>query len=220
MVKEYDRKPITYFEAEGKTNLSETIRLAVERSIEESISSLVVFSALGEGPAIALDLIEKAGKNIKLIAVTYRAGSTWSPGEGEEDIPLDVPGEIQDRIESSGGVVVRGSMPFREILVPWSRLDPKLIAIKETLKLISGGLPMCIEAILMACDAGAIEEGERIVAASADTSVVALAAHTESIFFDDVGLEISEIICKPSRLTFTRADRYSPPSEEDKGENI
>jgi hypothetical protein len=82
--------------------------------------------------------------------------------------------------------------------------DPKLTGIREALRLISGGLGLVVQAAAMACDAGAIKEGEHIISFAADTAAVITASHADTIFLPDVGMEVHEIICKPRVLTYSR----------------
>ena len=62
---------------------------------------------------------------------------------------------------------------------------------------LGGGFSFCIQAVLMACDAGAVAAGERVAAMSADTSLVVLASQSESFLSSFTGLLVNHIICRP-----------------------
>ena len=60
------------------------------------------------------------------------------------------------------------------------------------------GIKVCVEITLMACDAGLVQEGEKVIAvagtaAGADTAIVATAAPSTRL----ANLRVHEIICKP-----------------------
>ena len=63
---------------------------------------------------------------------------------------------------------------------------------------------MCVEAIIMATDAGYVEPGEYVIAMSADTAIVANGVSSTWLFHPDEGMTISEIICKPKFFTVSR----------------
>jgi hypothetical protein len=73
---------------------------------------------------------------------------------------------------------------------------PKVMA--NLLRIFGQGIKVCVEIIMMACDGGCIEQGEKIIAVAgskggADTAVVASAAPSNKM----AELRIHEIICKP-----------------------
>ncbi len=94
-------------------------------------------------------------------------------------------------------------MPLWEIVLPGT-VESKVKIIQATLSLISGGLPLCVQAVLMACDAGHVEPGEEVISMSADTAIVARAAQTRWLFHPERGLEIREIICMPRYCNISR----------------
>jgi len=61
------------------------------------------------------------------------------------------------------------------------------------------------KAILMAVDGGHIDPGETVIAMSADTAIVARSSLSTWLFHPTEGLEINEIICKPSKFTITHS---------------
>lgn len=66
------------------------------------------------------------------------------------------------------------------------------------LRAFGQGTKVCIEIIMMACDGGCVDIGEKVIAVAgtgsgADTAVLATAAPSTKI----TSLRIHEIICKP-----------------------
>jgi hypothetical protein len=73
---------------------------------------------------------------------------------------------------------------------------PRVMA--NLLRIFGQGIKVCVEIIMMTCDGGAVEQGEKVIAvagtgAGADTAVVATAATSNKL----TELRIHEIICKP-----------------------
>ncbi len=80
----------------------------------------------------------------------------------------------------------------REIILRASRL------IATLLRTFCQGIKVCVEIVLMACDGGLVESGEKVIAvagtgAGADTAIVVTEAPSHRL----TDLHIHEIICKP-----------------------
>jgi hypothetical protein len=182
----------------GKPLMRETIANAVDRARQLGVRKLLVFTSDGEGPIMASDLTKD--EEMKIVAVTFPAGRVFRDPQGNiVKLGLSDPGRKKE-LEGRGIAVVQGTMPLQEIMTPGSR-DTRLEAIVRTLGLMSAGLPLCVEAVLMATDAGVVSAGEEIIASSADTAIVATGALSHWLFHPEEGLDIREIICKPrSRL--------------------
>ena len=54
---------------------------------------------------------------------------------------------------------------------------------------------LCVQAVLMACDAGAIPIGEHVIACTSDTAILARATCTTKLLRDFI---VREILCKPA----------------------
>ena len=74
----------------------------------------------------------------------------------------------------------------------------------EAFGVLGGGFSLCVQAVLVACDAGAVDAGERVVSMSADTSIVALASRTETFLSAHQGLIVEHIICRPMRYGISK----------------
>ncbi|MBT9135987.1 MAG: hypothetical protein DDT34_01053 [Firmicutes bacterium] len=158
-----------------------------------------MFTGTGEG---VLKLLPKA-KGYKIYAVTFTPNlprRTVSAG-------VESPG-ILDTLDSNEVIVIQGNLPFEEIIIPEVR-DPKTAAIECTFDTLSGGLSLCVQAVIMCTEAGGVLPGEDVIAMCADTAIIATGCHKSFLFSPFDGLEIREILCKPRKLTITRAHRYS-----------
>ncbi len=200
-----EQRSIVYFSAEGAENRKQTITLAAERARELGLGSLVIFTSQGEGAYEALEVLGSAGP--KVVAVTYPSEKVFYQRKKDsdelEELRVGVPEDREKELEARGAVIVRAALPFAEIFVAPGTTDPKLAAIRGTLDLFGGGMTLCVQAVLMACDKGAVRGEEEIVACAADTAVVVKACHEEDLF-TPWGLEIREVIAKPRLLTITK----------------
>lgn len=195
--------PTFYFEDEGRQHMKRTAQLAAKRGKDLSVRHYVVFTRDGSG-ATALKQRLK-GANAAVIAVSFPYKHLLqvpgASGEYRETPPETSDPETVNRLTDEGIQLVRGTAPFVEsFFIPGVR-DPKLEGIRYALQLISSGLHLCIQAVTMAADAGAIEPGEEVIAMSADTAIVAKASSSRYLFHPNQGMEIREVICKPRQLT-------------------
>ncbi|HHV76815.1 MAG TPA: hypothetical protein GXX39_05550 [Syntrophothermus lipocalidus] len=206
---------IFYFEQEGKENLPRTVNLVAEYLNNSEISKVVVFTSDGEGPLMLARIVNPS--DVKILAVTFPYKSTFIV-EGPGGEPLEItPGtslpEVKKELAQAGVLLLQGTLPFWEIIIPGTA-DIKRKAIKHTLQLLCGGFELCVEAVLVACDAGAVEPGEEVIAMSADTALVAVASQSSWMFHPSRGMEIREIICKPRRCTIIRSRYKNAPGSE------
>lgn len=191
-----------YFHKEGRTNLGKTLKLVVSRAEKLGIRKIVVFTRDGDTVLSAA----RDSKAFAFVAVTFpykmQFGSDDDP-QGQAIAPGTSDPKIVSRFKELGIPLVRGTMPFHSIIIPYVR-DPKLEGIKYALNLFGGGMALCVQAVLMATDAGEVEPGEEVVSMSADTAIVATGASSHWLFHPQFGMEIREIICKPRVLTVVR----------------
>ncbi|MEW6663537.1 MAG: hypothetical protein ACOY9Y_09825 [Bacillota bacterium] len=200
-----ETKKIYYFSKEGKENLKRVIDIVREWVIDYGYNKVVVFTADGEGPLRLREAIpaEKA----KVVAVSFPAGQVfrWKNEDGTiiEKTPKVSDPSIREAMEKSGITLARGPMPLEDILIP-NVADPKTEAIKQTFRLFAGSMSLCVQAILMACDTGAISEGEDVIAMASDTAIVARSSSTRYMFHPSRGLIVREILCKPRHYDISR----------------
>ena len=65
-------------------------------------------------------------------------------------------------------------------------------------------MSLCVQAVLMASDAGYVSLGEHVIAMTSDTSILVRAAGTSRFLTD---LIVREILCKPVLLTIGKSEK-------------
>ena len=215
-----EQKEIFYFHAEGKRNMKQTIELVKARAVALDLQKVVIFTGDGDGAFLLKEAVQ--GTNITVLAVTFPYRATFRPegkdGHSQEKIiPKTSNADVRQKFLEKGIPLIQGVMPLWEIVLPGT-VESKVKVIHSTFSLISGGFPLCVQAVLMSCDAGNVEPGEEVISMSADTAIVARAANTRWMFHPERGLEIREIICMPRYCTIFRSGMYRGKSGDVKEE--
>ena len=175
---------VVYFETAGKENTYEVLRLVKERARVRGIKKIVLASTRGDTARKAADFFN--GSDLRLVVIPHQFGF----GE-QQRFPLELANELVNKKHH----VHFGTMLFHTDDLYGVRA-PRLMA--TLLRVFCQGIKVCVETILMACDGGLIEQGEKVIAvagtgAGADTAVVATAAPSTKL----TELHINEIVCKP-----------------------
>ena len=176
---------ITYFENQGEENTSKTLALALDRADKRNIDKIVLASTRGNTAEALMEMLKD--KAIQLIVVP------WQYGFKQAGNPF--PQEQVQKIRSQGHAVHFGTMLFHTDHL-YGNNTPQALA--NLLRIFGQGIKVVVEIVMMTCDGGLIEQGEKVVVISgthtgADTAVVATAATSNRI----PSLKINEIICKP-----------------------
>ena len=175
---------IIYFEKAGRENTAEVIELVKDRARARGIDKVVLASTRGDTARKATDAFE--GTGLRLVVIP------WQFGFGEKQpFPLELVTELQGK----GHQVHFGTMLFHTEDL-YGTTTPRVMA--NLLRTFGQGIKVCVEIIMMACDGGCTQQGERVIAVAgsgsgADTAVVASAAPSSKM----TTLRIHEIICKP-----------------------
>jgi hypothetical protein len=198
---------ITYFLCEGRDNLRECLRIAFSAALNHRIEKLVVFTAEGQGIRIALDVFcsQPAFRNIKLIAVTFPIGKRFTDASGNP-LFVDIPSSLQSEMRERGIPIIRAHLPFDPITATRQSqgvLGQDLTLVENALNIFGGSMSLCVQAVSIACDAGAIPPGDHVIALTSDTAVLAQAAPTNDLLR---GFAIREILCKPAIYTIGRGE--------------
>jgi hypothetical protein len=175
---------IVYFEKPGKENTMNVIQLIKERAQARGVRRIVLASTRGDTARIAAASFEDTG--FHLIVIPWQFGF-----RDTQPFPQELVAELQKK----GHQVHFGTMLFHTEDLYGTR-TPQVMA--NLLRTFSQGIKVCVEILMMACDGGCVEIGEKVIAvagtgAGADTAVVATASTSNRI----MGLRIHEIICKP-----------------------
>jgi hypothetical protein len=209
------------FEKPGPANTDEVVEISKVAS--SRVDFIVVASVTG---ASAVKIVEQI-RDKKIVGVTCPQGMYWQVNEmtdglfeeipelrmrrdewikkGFDKVPMNVTEENRLKLETLGVEIVRGTIPIfgptfsmRLHLHKTTSLD----VIAKTLELISTGTLVCMEAVLMATDAGAIPEGKRILACAGtemglDTAWILRSCASANLFHPFKGFRFIELLAKP-----------------------
>jgi len=198
---------ITYFLQEGRDNLRECLKIAFQAAKQHNVKKLVIFTARGEGIQLALsDFCSlDENQNVNLVAVTFPQGKEFT-SEGKH-LDVRISSEAEQAMVKAGVPIVRAHLPFDPIRPPFADrgvLAQDLSLVESALNIFGGSMSLCVQAVVLACDAGAIGLGEHVIAMTSDTAILVQAATTRLMLRE---LVIREILCKPAILSIGRNER-------------
>jgi uncharacterized protein len=191
MSKKLENK-IYYFDNCGPTNTMVTLEIALSYCKSANIKKIVVASSTGE---TALNLREKAGDSVEIIAVTFSAGSNY-----REEVERF--NRNQQYLINKGIKIVRGLHAFsgveRSFEEKYKSGFVPLNIISDTLRIFSQGIKVCVEISVMAAENGLISPDEDIIViggsdTGADTAILLKPAYAANIF----ETRIKAILCMP-----------------------
>src|SRR5579872_865099 len=172
---------ITYFLQEGRDNLSECLKIAFQAAKQQHVDKIVIFTARGEGVQMALSSFcsTEDYRHIKLVAVTFPQAKAFTA----DNKPLEVriSDEAERAMREQGVPIVRAHLPFDPIAPPFADrgvLAQDLSLVESALNIFGGGMSLCVQAVVLACDAGAIKIGDHVIAMTSDTAILVQAAPT------------------------------------------
>lgn len=208
----YSDKKIRYFRYAGEVDTDYVLDVIKERVLEGGVRKVVIASETGRS---AIKAVEKLSNlNIKIIVVTHYPAYTTGP-KGEIPIGLSRP-EYRSRLEyllSRNCSIVQGTRPFAppSRMISWNYPTPEAL-IDKALDIIGPGFKIAVEAVLMAVDAGEVDDGEDVISTAGtfkglDTAIVATATYTMNFFKK---FKVKEILAMPQ----CRVTTY--PETEDK----
>lgn len=178
-----------YWSKCGEENTKETVALAVKRAKELGIKRIVVASNTGRTALACAEAFDG-----EVICVTHHVGF-MEPGVDE------MPAQRREQLTAKGVKMLTTTHLMagidRAVRLKFGGLYPAEI-MAASLRMLGQGVKVCVEVAVMALDAGLVPYGEEIIAiggtgSGADTAVVILPAHSNSIF----DTKVKEIICKP-----------------------
>ncbi len=213
-----DRHQTQYFTGEGRTHMRDCMHAAVETCHQLGIDRLVIFTGNGDGPHyVAREHLKlERYKNLRVVAVTPPAGRPYRSDITNPESPMiraGVPTPMRDELRGLGVPVVSAHLPFKEMYNGTERRS-EWTRVNESFGIFGGGVAYCIQAVLVACDAGELEHGARVVAATADTAIVIeYACRTESFLSPLEGMLVGHIICRPAHYDISKRlhERNKPP---------
>jgi uncharacterized protein len=180
---------IKYFAETGKSNTTETLRIAKDRALELGIRRILVASSHGYTAKEATMIF--AGTGIEIVAVTISEAfreEGWCMTAAERD-DLEKLGikVLTSQLSLGGGVA--------EAFVGESSL---LSIVCSTLYCFSQGMKVAVEIAIMAAEAGYVRTDEEVISIAgsgegSDTAIVLVPAYARQ--FKE--LRVREILCKP-----------------------
>jgi len=199
---------IDYFFHEGKENLDDCLRLSFEAAARREVRKIVIFTAIGQGPKLAIEKFcsQPCFSGIRIIAVTFPYGQYFTDSE-KKPVALDISAENRELFKNSDVPIVRAHLPFNPISAHHKGhgiLGQDLTLIGNALSIFCGSMSLCVQAALMACDAGLVGLGEHVIAITSDTSILVRCAPTGRLLTDFI---VREIICKPMSLTISKGEK-------------
>jgi hypothetical protein len=197
---------IEYFFQEGKENLEHCLRIAFETAAHRDVKKIVIFTGIGEGPKMAIERfrVQPRFADIKVIAVTFPNGLFEHSVISDDD---------RKYLHSNDVPIVRAHLPFDPIKAHHENhgiLGQDLTLIGNALSIFCGSMSLCVQATVMACDAGEVDLGEHIIALTSDTAILVRSAPTSRLLTD---LIVREILCKPMSLTIGKKEKSLASTE-------
>lgn len=184
---------IYYFSQAGRENTDKVISIVHKRCLKGDIKKVLIFAAMKLSIFKLKDALQDTPCSVYAVSFPYK--QEFINLKDEKYIPETSLPDIRNELQEKGVYLIQGVMPFSDIIIPGVR-DSKLQSIIHTLKLISEGAVLCVQAALMACDGGTVEVGEDVIVMSADTAFVVNACQSRLLFHPEQGMKIKEILCK------------------------
>lgn len=188
---------VYYFNSIGRGNVSKTIEVVAQKCKSSDIRKVFVFAATKQSVYELYENLKDLDCKVFAVSFPYKQEFIISKGDDQEEyIPETSQENVREEFRDNNIELIQGSMPFDEIVLPHIN-DAKIQTLTSTLGMISTGLVLCVQAIIMGCDGGYAEPGKDVIAMSADTAIVATACQKRWLFHPEKGMKIKEILCKP-----------------------
>jgi hypothetical protein len=202
---------ITYFLQEGREGLPECLKIAFQAAKQQHVDKVIIFTAQGAGVQLAAESYcsRDEYKHIKIVAVTFPQGKEFTA----EKQPLDVQisGDAERLMKEHNIPLIRAHLPFDPIAPPFGDrgvLAQDLSLVESALNIFGGSMSLCVQATVLACDAGAVGLGEHVIAMTSDTAILVQAAPTRRMLRE---LIVREILCKPAVFSIGRRENQIEP---------
>ena len=198
---------ITYFTQEGQENLSDCLRLSFSAAKQYGLGKVIIFTGVGNGIQSAIeDFADQPDySQIQIVGVTFPLG--FERHQDGKLAPHVFPHERKEEFSKRGIPLVRAHLPFNPISMQYKNtgvLAQDLGIVGNALNIFCGSMSLCVQAVMIACDAGEVEVGEHVVVMTSDTSLLVRAAPTARLLTD---LIVRQIICKPAFLTIAKTEK-------------
>lgn len=188
-----ERKFITYFEEQGNDYTDDLIKAVFDKlEANNDIKRIVIASASGESALKLFQAVESF--DVEIINVTHHMGFS---GPNESDISQKMIGELEKHGIKTYFGIHAFSGAARGVTNKYGGYSP-LDVVADTLRMFSHGIKVSAEISIMACDAGLIPAGEKIIAIGGrghgvDTAVILTPVNSKDLF----KMKFHEIIAMP-----------------------
>lgn len=181
-------------------DLEDLIITSVNHAIKRKISTILIFSRTKDSVLMVKEALDNVSENeIKVVCVTFPINQVYlTRNEEEEIVPIEIElhdSKIRDDLRKQGVEIISGMMPFDDIITRSSEVNMHSL-IEESLTIVHRALPLAVEAVLMATDAGLVVPGEKVVSIVNGISIETNGTNSRYLFHPQKGMEIDEIISK------------------------
>lgn len=189
---------------ENLTHVLKALKKALHRRPTLRTHKIVFFTSYGEGPLQATGLFRE--HQPEMIAVTFPRTLT----RGENKLPHEIPSSVKRYLDAFGITVIAARLPF-EPMDGARNHNAEMELINKALSIVSSSMPLCVQAILQACDHGHVLEGELVIGVTGDMAALVSACSTQKFLGKESPFFVKEFLCKP--LTpIRRSGGERPPS--------
>ena len=185
------------FEKIGPDNMTECVRLGIQRAIELDCD-IVASSTFGGTAEEIMKQAKELGFKNQIVIVR---GCSHKLGKGINQMTPEVKKSLEDRgaiVVTAGHALSAGERGMSLRLKGYGPLE----IMAETLRMFGMGTKVAVECAIMALEADAIHYGKNVVAMGGshrgvDTALVVMPAYSAQI----LETVVREVICKPWDLT-------------------
>jgi hypothetical protein len=160
---------------------------------------VIIFTAIGEGPAAAYNLLQEWDP--KIIAVTF--SPDFSVMRDGQEVRPRIPAKAKAFFDGVQIPVISARLPFQEIEGATAH-NEQMKLIRNVLSVFGGSFAEGVQAVLQACDHGLVEIGETVFMVTGDSAAIVTASTTGKFLTREHGFAIHEIVCKARNLTIAR----------------
>lgn len=188
------------FQSEGKQNVRAVIRNVAKASNTLGVQKIIIFASSASN---VVKLRKALPEGALTLVVTFPAGMVAAARGSDEYVLIGMP-STEDRrtLRQMGIPLLQGVMPMRAL---GEAVSPAISTMKRVFALLGGGVELCVQAVLMATDAGYLSEGERCIVMSADTALVMRAGNAFRFMQPHSKVAIEHVLCKPLTYQISRS---------------
>ncbi|WP_046783453.1 hypothetical protein [Lactiplantibacillus plantarum] len=181
---------------------SDIIESSLHYAYENKINKILIFSKNGDSALALKKQLSEKNTSIKIMAILFPANEHFfkrdNDGNVEEFIPNSPRKGKINILEQAEIQPIYGTLPFENVIVPGTT-NNIYSTIKQTLSLVSPGLQLAVQGVLMATDQGFLSDNEHVISIVSDISVDITSANSRLMFHPQYGLNINHIIAQKKK---------------------